>query len=98
MPAQSSIVLVDAEMRKVCDRGHALGWRPWYRSRVGTVLGHCVCGAPYQRETRGPEPLDKRGVTIAGDWVAIEFPKLDKDAERIARIAIRAYLNEVDDA
>jgi hypothetical protein len=95
-PARSERqVLVEAEMRKVCGRGHTLNWRPWYRSAAPSVLGHCVCGSPYQREVRGPQPLERRGLTAAGDWVAIEFPALADDAERIAAVAVRAYLNGV---
>jgi hypothetical protein len=88
--------LVEAEMRKVCVRGHSLGWRPWYRSHAGVMLGHCLCGAPYRMESRGPEPLHRRALAAAGDWVAIEFTGIvpPERAEEIARVAVRAYLNE----
>lgn len=87
-------VLIEHECRKVCGRGHALGWRPWYRRFAPSVLGHCLCGSPYKLEHRGPSPLERRALTAAADWVAIEFPALAEDAERIARVAVRAYINE----
>lgn len=99
MSLPTNQTLVEAEARKVCERGHAMGWRPWYRSRVsGKVLGHCLCGAPYRLETRGPRPMVKQGLVAAEDWVTLEFPDLDERAERIAKVAVRAYLNVLDEA
>jgi hypothetical protein len=92
--------VIEAEARKVCERGHsAWGWRAWYRGS-NTVLGHCVCGSPYRLETRGAPPLSKRGIVLAGDALAAEAPHLQDDvyAERLALVAIRAYLNTVEAA
>jgi hypothetical protein len=95
----SAGTFVEAETRKVCGNGHALGWRPWYRTRVN-ILGHCLCGAPCRLEKRGPVPLDRRALQAAGDWIAIEFQGIVPRArtEDIARVVVRAYINEVADS
>lgn len=98
MKADQRGLLVRAEARKVCERGHTQwGWRPWYRMAGPMVLGHCMCGAAYRLETRGPEPLSQRGLGMAGDALALEAPSLpDADTERIAEVVVRAYLNELE--
>jgi hypothetical protein len=97
---ESPSALVEAEMRKVCERGHSLGWVPWFAQR-SPVLGHCLCGAPYHRETRGPKPLDISAFNAAVDRVVIDhghaFDEASVGAVDLAQTAIRAYLNELEE-